>query len=45
MAEMRKDNPIDVSEDNNRELLNDVERGLYDFKDEERDEDFYKVEE
>ena len=45
MAEMRKDNPIDISEDNNRELLNDVERGLYDFKDEERDEDFYKVDE
>ncbi len=45
MAEMRRDNPIDISEDNNRELLNDVERGLYDFKDEERDEDFYKVDE
>ena len=45
MAEARKDSPIDLAEDNRGELLADVERGLYDFKDEERDEDFYKVDE
>ena len=45
MAEARKDSPIDIAEDNKGELLADVERGLYDFKDEERDEDFYKVDE
>ena len=39
MPEMRKDSPIDT--------LNaaEEERALYDFKDEERDEDFYKVDE
>ncbi len=45
MEEARKDNPIDLSEDTKETLLADVERGLYDFKDEERDEDFYKVDE
>ena len=45
MAEMRGDTPIDISEDRSKGLLNDVERGLYDFIDEEREEDFYKVDE
>jgi len=45
MAEARKDNPIDLAEGSQDTLLADVERGLYDFKDEERDEDFIKVDE
>ena len=43
--EMRKDTPIDIERDNNLIILEDVNRELYDFKDEERDEDFYKVDE
>ena len=45
MAEARKDSPIDIAEDRKGELLADVERGLYDFREEENDEDFYKVDE
>ena len=45
MAEARKDNPIDIEQDGKGTLLADVERGLYDFKEEESEEDFYKVDE
>ena len=41
----RKDTPIDIDEGDSGILLEDVERGLYDFKDEEREEDFFKVDE
>ena len=43
--DMRKDTPIDIEKDKDAILLDDVNRELYDFKDEERDEDFYKVDE
>lgn len=43
--EIRKDTPIDIERDKDAILLDDVNRELYDFKDEERDEDFYKVDE
>lgn len=43
--EMRKDTPIDIEKDKNAVLPDDVNRELYDFKDEEREEDFYKVDE
>ncbi len=43
--EMRKDTPIDIEKDKNAILLDDVDRELYDFKDEEKAEDFYKVDE
>ncbi|MBR6222825.1 MAG: Fe-S cluster assembly protein SufB [Lachnospiraceae bacterium] len=42
---MRKDTPIDIERDTDAILLDDVNRDLYDFKDEEREEDFYKVDE
>lgn len=41
----RRDTPIDIERDKDAILLDDVDRELYDFKDEERDEDFYKVDE
>ena len=41
----RKDTPIDMDEGDSGIILEDVERGLYDFKDEEREEDFFKVDE
>ena len=41
----RKDTPIDIDEGDSGIILEDVERGLYDFKDEEREEDFFKVDE
>ena len=44
-SEMRKDTPIDTGENDSGIILQDVERGLYDFKDEEREEDFFKVDE
>ena len=40
-----KDKPIDVSTDTDRILLDGVERELYDFVDEEREEDFYRINE
>ena len=43
--EIRKDTPIDIEKDKDGILLDDVNRELYDFKDEEKDEDFYKVDE
>ena len=43
--EIRKDTPIDIERDKDAILLDDVNRELYDFKDEEKDEDFYKVDE
>ncbi|MCR5249591.1 MAG: Fe-S cluster assembly protein SufB [Lachnospiraceae bacterium] len=43
--EKRKDSPIDLAEDGRGELLADVERGLYDFREEEKDEDFFRVDE
>ncbi len=42
---MRKDTPIDIEKDKDAILLDDVDRELYDFKDEEKAEDFYKVDE
>ena len=42
---MRKDPPIDVSEQQDKILLEGVERELYDFKDEENAENFYRMEE
>ena len=41
----RLDTPIDIERDKDSILLDDVNRELYDFKDEEKDEDFYKVDE
>ena len=43
--EIRKDTPIDIDSGDSGIVLDDVERGLYDFKDEEREEDFFKVDE
>ncbi len=40
-----KDKPIDVNGDTDRVLLEGVERELYDFIDEEREEDFYRIRE
>ena len=43
--EFRQDPPIDIDGGKDRILLEGVERELYDFKDEEKEEDFYRVEE
>ncbi len=45
MSEMRKDPAIDIAEREDKIILNDVNRELYDFIDEEREEDFYRMEE
>ena len=45
MEEMRKDTPIDNEKGDNGIFLNDVNRDLYDFREEEREEDFFKVDE
>ena len=41
---MRQDTPIDISGEQDRILLEGTQRDLYDFKDEEREEDFYRIE-
>ena len=41
---MRADTPIDISGETDRILLEGTQRDLYDFKDEEREEDFYRIE-
>ena len=46
MSEKYKDKPIDISEDKKKDgLISPGEREFYDFREEERDEDFYHVDE
>ena len=43
--DFRLDPPIDIEGEQDRILLDGVQRELYDFKDEEKGEDFYRIEE